>query len=509
MQLKNWLRKERILLSILGMYLVAALLLFNFYRHQINPDGIAYISIAEKYADGKFIDALNGYWGPLLSWLLIPFSLLDLNMQAGAKTVAVLSGLGTLILFWALLSKWRTNRKARTLATISLVPLVLYWALPSPITPDLLMITVMLAYIYLVPPTSWGAKRSILLGAIIAAGYYTKAYFLPFATVHLLAIVTWQAYLKRYWHEALHYYGAALMVAALLIAPWVGVLSAKYGEFTLSSTGRYNFSLLHPTSPGHPMHYQGLLPPTNDTAITIWEDPSVLAMPSWSPIRSSNEAKHYVQTVISNIRTNAYLFFTFSVFSLAILAVGLLSLHKTWATRNYLKFILVLAIVLYSAGYSLLVVEERYLWPAFVLLVLLLVLLTEQHLKGRRLSYTIRIGIVMLMASTMINPVVRLYQSRNTGLVMKQQALALKPMFDGDEKVAANHFNAVFYCYYWQVRCYGALSPVQSAPQHAQQLAQYGITDYVSITPGPAIAPSPNFYIVTSQPNVQIWQAAD
>jgi hypothetical protein len=35
------------------------------HRYQINPDGVGYISVAQKYAAGQFFDAVNEYWSPL------------------------------------------------------------------------------------------------------------------------------------------------------------------------------------------------------------------------------------------------------------------------------------------------------------------------------------------------------------------------------------------------------------------------------------------------------------
>ena len=40
--------------------------------HQLNPDAIAYMRIAGYYANGQTELAVTGYWGPLLSWLMVP-----------------------------------------------------------------------------------------------------------------------------------------------------------------------------------------------------------------------------------------------------------------------------------------------------------------------------------------------------------------------------------------------------------------------------------------------------
>ena len=43
------------------------------YVYLLNADGTSYISIANQYWRGNWGQAVNGFWGPLLSWLLIPF----------------------------------------------------------------------------------------------------------------------------------------------------------------------------------------------------------------------------------------------------------------------------------------------------------------------------------------------------------------------------------------------------------------------------------------------------
>jgi hypothetical protein len=55
------------------IYLLGALALLPGFRHEINPDGISYISIARRYLAGDLRGAVNGYWGPLFSWALVPF----------------------------------------------------------------------------------------------------------------------------------------------------------------------------------------------------------------------------------------------------------------------------------------------------------------------------------------------------------------------------------------------------------------------------------------------------
>ncbi|WP_144011567.1 hypothetical protein [Methanobacterium paludis] len=61
------------LILVLITYTILGIILFRYYQYQISSDGIGYISIAKSYMSGNFYGAISDYWGPLISWLLIPF----------------------------------------------------------------------------------------------------------------------------------------------------------------------------------------------------------------------------------------------------------------------------------------------------------------------------------------------------------------------------------------------------------------------------------------------------
>src|SRR5262249_6329033 len=59
-------------------------------RDQINPDAVAYIRIAQYYLSGQTDLMISGYWGPLLSWLIIPWLLVfDDSLLAAHAAMAV------------------------------------------------------------------------------------------------------------------------------------------------------------------------------------------------------------------------------------------------------------------------------------------------------------------------------------------------------------------------------------------------------------------------------------
>jgi len=82
---------DKKLVIILILYLVLGLTLLGYYQYQINPDGVGYIQTAWKYLSGDFYGAVNAYWGPLLSWLLIPFLYFNQNPDYALYSAKILS----------------------------------------------------------------------------------------------------------------------------------------------------------------------------------------------------------------------------------------------------------------------------------------------------------------------------------------------------------------------------------------------------------------------------------
>ena len=56
--------------ALLLLVLFAAL--FPLYQYIFDIDAIGYITVARHYAAGEWNHAINGYWSPLNSWLMVP-----------------------------------------------------------------------------------------------------------------------------------------------------------------------------------------------------------------------------------------------------------------------------------------------------------------------------------------------------------------------------------------------------------------------------------------------------
>ena len=60
---------------------------------RLNTDAIAYMRIAEYWAAGNFELAVTGYWGPLLSLLMVPFLWLGVDPLISGKLAMLISAI--------------------------------------------------------------------------------------------------------------------------------------------------------------------------------------------------------------------------------------------------------------------------------------------------------------------------------------------------------------------------------------------------------------------------------
>ena len=225
-----------------------------------NADGISYLELAARYAQGDVSAVANGYWSPLYP------ALLGLAMRvAGASGIYYGDGLApelrvALVVNLAVLA-FATFAFARlvlalddaepepTSSTARVFRLILAGSLwiwsavrlvaATTITPDMLLAAwLMLATAELLALTRESPSRAgiVRLSVVLALGYWTKAVFFPLV---LVAIVV-AAVLVRGADRRTTTARLALLAIALC-APLVAVQSASQGHLTFGETGRLNY----------------------------------------------------------------------------------------------------------------------------------------------------------------------------------------------------------------------------------------------------------------------------
>jgi len=277
------------LVGILLGYLLFCGVMLPWFLHRVAPDAVSYLTIARKYRVWEFRDAINGYWSPLLSWLLAPLLCLGAPTDVTAKCLQVVIGAAGLSAVWWLGKRLDLSEGGRVWTTLALVPAVAMYAL-SDTTPDLLVAVILAMYIGVVigneyPRSPWQGAACGLLGA---CAYLAKSYAVPFFLAHFLAVSGYLFLRRLSSREDVRRLAAAtamgLFVFALVAGSWVSLLSSKYSRITIGTTGSYQLSL---RGRGHPTDVGGLYPPANWMAVSAWEDPSNLRIP---PLQSGTES---------------------------------------------------------------------------------------------------------------------------------------------------------------------------------------------------------------------------
>jgi|GEM_PF-585026 len=497
------IRGCRFSLILTAVYLFAAVILFDQYRFEIDPDGIAYISIAFKYSVGNIADAVNACWGPLYSWLMLPLFKAGFPALTAVKILGVIIGAITLAVLARLFDLAGVCRQARMFLLLSAIPVILSYAYLL-ITADLLLLCIILCYVCLVFSPRYG-RGGALCGFTGVLAYLAKSYALPFFIVHFSLM------------NCLHYRRASdetgrklvlkscfsgLAVFAAGCALWSGIISYKYGYFTIGTAGRYNFARIGPQSKevpmlerGHAMLYDGFLDLPNPTAVNAFEDPSYFRRKIWNPL---SHFAYYLSILRINTVAGIRIFLGFSVFSFLILAWAIFKLFP--AARRPIQpeepeeekiFMLkscMLTLGLWIAGYLLIITEERYLWPANLLLILMSGILfslspgysgfASAVPRRRVLFFT---AVLFISSSFTVNPLRNLRLKAGYGRDISWFAEELKDCYGLSGNLASNtHWYLNYYlAYHMGSRYYGAAGSAYNCSGLQKELSERQIDYYL------------------------------
>jgi hypothetical protein len=519
------------LVGILLGYLLLCGAMLPWFLHRVAPDAVSYLTIARKYRALEFSDAINGYWSPLLSWLVAPFLCLGAPMDVTGKCLEVAIGAGALSAVWWLGKRLELPEGVRVWTTLALVPAVAMYALTDT-TPDVLVAVLLAVYIGVVigpdyPRSPWQGAACGLLGAL---AYLAKAYALPFFLAHFLAVSGYLFVRRRSTGMELRRLAAAmaagLLVFALVAGGWAGLLSRKYSRLTIGTTGSYQLSL---HGQGHPTDVGGLYPPANRMAISAWEDPSNLripplqravkssvkpkptAEPTNTPVAKPAEKRpgapaakpaakswltswpfiHLLNRMYHNGIRYMGTLFRFSPLSLFIL-LGLLI--SCWTVpRGPARdrcVILIGTMLLYPAGYLLIFINERFFWLIAFLLSLSAGLLTTTVPVLRRKPWSTCWAVVVAL-SLSLWPAWLLVRLRHHVLEETPAVAAqLRPMMPPGTRIASDLewgiTNSI--AFHLDAPYYGLLRPGASAEDQERQLREHHIR-YLLVWGDPARYP--------------------
>ena len=408
-------------------------------RHDMNPDGVSYLDLADAWRRGDVPQAVSLYWSPLYSWLLA--AVLALVGPSARAEFPLVHALNVLLYLGALASlefflRSSAPRPAaggeagpsETARTVWGHALFLVGALGfvtlRQVTPDMLVLAVVLLAAGLLCRLADGAgpAAAAALGALLGLGYLAKAVMLPVAALALVLTAVAAGGGRRAWPRV----AAALAAFALVATPWIAAMSSVAGRPTLGENARLNYLWLvdreyhapflsypgarpAPWPLAHPPRRLLDAPATFELAgpaggtLTIWYDPAY-----WhrgAPVRL--DAADQLRAVARGVRAYARL-----GLRLLPLAVGLVVLFAllggrragAWRGREGVLLALGAAPL---AGYLLIHVEPRYVaGPLVVLGVALLGLVRvpagaeSRRLVGAVVACVVTLQVVPLAVDT-------------------------------------------------------------------------------------------------------------
>lgn len=483
----NLLDKKLILILIL--YLAVGLILLGYYQYQINPDGVGYIQTAEKYLSGDFYGAVNAYWGPLLSWVLIPFLYFNQNPAHAlysAKILSLIIGFLTLIGVRQLSHKFEMDETVRTTALLVMVPVLIYFAL-SVITPDLLVVCLLVYYfaVILNPRYPEKVSNALICGVLGSFAFFAKSYVFPFFIAHFIVLNILHYYYRKDYPKikVTRNMLIGLMTFLLISSVWIGLISSNEGELTFGTSGEYNHALVGPDSNGFPQFSQGLSAPG--------EINQEKALKNWSPFESWSNFIFQLRLIWNNFLQTISIFQFFSCISVLIILCCLLLFirpfnnYSSQNTRKPVLFALV-SVLIFSGGYLAVLVEERYLWLVYILLILLggflvSLIFRNIHIKSRKNDILKGVMLLLFSLSFILMPLNFLYANLNTGKDIYTLSQTLKTQYGVQGNIASDGrlIDTQYLSFYLNTTSFGESKKDIADDELQLQLVKYDINYYL------------------------------
>jgi hypothetical protein len=452
-----------------ALYGVLAALLAPLFRWELGPDQISYINIADLYAKGFFSEAVNGFWSPLLSWLIAPLIALGIHPWPAGKLVTVLSGFLALWSFGRLLRRFDTEHSR----ALHLAAAVLTAALSIRTSADLLTAALLMLYFSLLWSGGWpdSPRTGLLCGLLGGLLYFSKNYMFFFFCLHFTLIVA-----IHFWRQrssrggaVLRHWMTGMAACVLLSSVWMVALTQKYGKFTISRAGEVNLGMVGPEGSGYRTH-KLLSPPSSPHAWSTLQDPPPEVLPKWK-VASAEGAKQILRLLRSNLKRLDSIY-RGQTFLWLVVVIGVIVFCEARPTNRSWLFP-VLTIALLPAGYLLVIVVDRYLWATWYLFLILGGVCLRQMRAKLQLDPRLRAGLAWLGVLTVLWGV--LTEFRNFWRVGRQEwslAQQLRPVIPPESRVVScgSYESSLMVSYHLGSRYYGLVRAGQVDEDNAREL---------------------------------------
>jgi hypothetical protein len=178
------------------MFFIATLLLcgavtvlYPYCQYYVDPDATAYLTISERYANGDWGRAVNGYWSPWSCWLVGGCISLGLASIPSAILVNTIGAIGFLFMSFSLFRRFELTISVQRALGFSLAVFLAY-AVYKQNFDDLWECCFLLAVLRIMLADGFAGKPVLwlVMGIFGALAYFAKAYAFPFFILHTVVV---------------------------------------------------------------------------------------------------------------------------------------------------------------------------------------------------------------------------------------------------------------------------------------------------------------------------------
>lgn len=377
-------KKQKTITLLFYAFLCLGLQLFIGW-YQNFSDATHYLWIADRYAEGDWKNAINTYWGPMISWLLLILKPVISAPFVRFRILQVVLGGLAITFINNILNKKVENKKAAFVFSISVVPAIASYAWFY-LTPDLLLLCGVLLLLQILYSVELDNNHSRLkLAAIGALLFFIKAMGL-----YLFVFVVAGKFIfeRKQWNWKGFFGNIKIAVLLVLfIAPWIYLISVKHGHFTMGTGAEHNYKMNSPRiTPdiygelGNPHHNGTLCEPNPGDAFDSWMEPLQQPYMSWEGYSNEEIGKIYTAIVFKNLQSVRSMYFGLDIGTLFVfLVIGSFFINRKqlflfFKTEVVLVIILLCNILLYLPFFFM----DRYTWPGVFALFFLFIILSSQ-----------------------------------------------------------------------------------------------------------------------------------
>jgi hypothetical protein len=425
----------------------------------------------------------------------MPFLYLGIEPLLATKVLSLAIGAVTVVGLRWLSYRFEMTESIRTVILLAAVPAVLTFGFFY-ITPDELMACIILFYLYVIFGADYGEgiKKGIICGVLGGAAFLSKSFGFPFFISHFSVMNVLQ-FLRSESGEGrknvVHNFLAGAATFAVISGIWIGLLSNKYGEFTFGTSAK----IVHRAKAtadvqGLAVLWIGFLEPSNETAISAWEDASYVKVPPAEPMDSWAYFVNQVRVVGRHTSKMGDFCMEFSPLTIAIGVAYVLFWLRRFNIKAMHSEVLypTFTILLMAGAYSLVWIRDRYLYVSFMLLMLMGGYVLGRLFASNFFTKTRRWALLVIFFLSFVVPAWQSLEAKvGMGKGIYGLSQALKNVIEPGSHIASNSSWAasLYMAYYLDCRYYGAQPKGISRTELERQLEEYEVDYYLAWGGGP------------------------